>query len=80
MQPHSLPRGLQDQLKFGINNLALKPGGPDIGDRSTRRSWSKAAAAVGDRGWQAITVDLRGHGESGGSEEGDYSLTSLACH
>jgi pimeloyl-ACP methyl ester carboxylesterase len=59
------------------------PGAPAVvflhGAGQTRRSWSKAAAAVGDRGWQAITVDLRGHGESGWSEEGDYSLTSLAA-
>jgi pimeloyl-ACP methyl ester carboxylesterase len=34
------------------------------GGGQTRRSWGRAAAAVAERGWQAITVDLRGHGES----------------
>src|SRR6202048_306360 len=43
-----------------------------------RRSWGKAAAAVAERGWQAITVDLRGHGESDWSDGGDYRLTSFA--
>lgn len=49
------------------------------GGGQTRRSWSKVAAAVAKRGWQAITIDLRGHGESDWSAEGDYSLESLAA-
>ncbi|HEY9306099.1 MAG TPA: alpha/beta hydrolase [Mycobacterium sp.] len=48
------------------------------GGGQTRRSWGKAAAAVAERGWQAITVDLRGHGESDWSDGGDYRLTSFA--
>ena len=38
------------------------------GGGQTRRSWGTAAAAVAERGWQAITVDLRGHGESDWSD------------
>src|SRR5580693_383037 len=48
------------------------------GGGQTRRSWGKAAAAVAERGWQAVTVDLRGHGDSDWSEGGDYRLTSFA--
>src|ERR1700756_1978554 len=48
------------------------------GGGQTRRSWGKAAAAVAERGWQAVTVDLRGHGESDWSEGGDYRLPRLA--
>lgn len=48
------------------------------GGGQTRRSWGRAAAAVAERGWQAITVDLRGHGESDWSTEGDYRVTSFA--
>lgn len=49
------------------------------GGGQTRRSWSKVAAAVARRGWQAVTIDLRGHGESDWSADGDYSLNSLAA-
>ena len=49
------------------------------GGGQTRRWWGKAAAAVAERGWQAVTVDLRGHGESDWSEGGDYRLTSFAA-
>ena len=48
------------------------------GGGQTRRSWGRAAAAVAERGWQAITVDLRGHGESDWSKDGDYRVTSFA--
>jgi pimeloyl-ACP methyl ester carboxylesterase len=48
------------------------------GGGQTRRSWGRAAAAVAERGWQAITVDLRGHGESDWSDDGDYRVTSFA--
>ncbi|MEZ0381570.1 alpha/beta fold hydrolase [Mycobacterium sp. pW045] len=48
------------------------------GGGQTRRSWARAAAAVAERGWQAITVDLRGHGESDWASEGDYRLVSFA--
>ncbi|MGH3961615.1 alpha/beta fold hydrolase [Mycobacterium sp.] len=48
------------------------------GGGQTRRSWGQAAAAVAERGWQAVTVDLRGHGESDWSKAGDYRLISFA--
>jgi peroxiredoxin len=48
------------------------------GGGQTRRSWGRAAAAVAGRGWQAITVDFRGHGESDWSDEGDYRVVSFA--
>jgi pimeloyl-ACP methyl ester carboxylesterase len=48
------------------------------GGGQTRHSWGRAAAAVAERRWQAITVDLRGHGESDWSDEGDYRVVSFA--
>ena len=48
------------------------------GGGQTRRSWTRAAAAVAQRGWQAVTVDFRGHGESDWSSEGDYRVVAFA--
>jgi pimeloyl-ACP methyl ester carboxylesterase len=48
------------------------------GGGQTRRSWARAAAAVAERGWQAVTIDLRGHGESDWSKDGDYRVTTFA--
>lgn len=49
------------------------------GGGQTRRSWGGAAAAVAERGWQAVTVDFRGHGESDWSADGDYRVTTFAA-
>ena len=69
----------------GTRIVADRLGDPDApavvflhGGGQTRRSWGKAAAAVAERGWQAVTVDLRGHGDSDWSEGGDYRLISFA--
>ena len=48
------------------------------GGGQTRHSWGGAAAAVAARGWQGITVDLRGHGDSGWAADGDYRGVSFA--
>ncbi|MFV9633771.1 alpha/beta fold hydrolase [Mycobacterium neumannii] len=49
------------------------------GGGQTRRSWGRAAAAVAERGWQAVTVDFRGHGESDWSADGDYRVATFAA-
>ncbi|CAJ1496457.1 alpha/beta hydrolase [[Mycobacterium] kokjensenii] len=68
-----------------VRIIADRHGDPDAravvflhGGGQTRRSWGKAAAAVAERGWQAVTVDLRGHGESDWDEDGDYRLVRFA--
>lgn len=70
----------------GVRIVADRQGDPAAravvflhGGGQTRRSWGRAAAAVARRGYQAVTVDLRGHGESDWSAEGDYRVTSFAA-
>lgn len=48
------------------------------GGGQTRYSWGGTAARVAARGWQALTLDARGHGESDWCELGDYRLSSFA--
>jgi peroxiredoxin len=69
----------------GVRIAADRLGDPEAtavvflhGGGQTRRSWGRAAAAVAERGWQAITVDFRGHGESDWSEDGDYRVVTFA--
>jgi pimeloyl-ACP methyl ester carboxylesterase len=49
------------------------------GGGQTRYSWGGTADALADAGWQAITVDARGHGESEWPPDGDYRLFSFAA-
>jgi len=48
------------------------------GGGQTRHSWGGTAAEVARCGWQALTLDARGHGDSAWSDIGDYRLESFA--
>jgi pimeloyl-ACP methyl ester carboxylesterase len=79
------PESFSTHADDGVRIVADRIGDPTApavvflhGGGQTRRSWGRAAAAVAERGWQAVTVDLRGHGESDWSKDGDYRVTSFA--
>jgi non-heme chloroperoxidase len=44
------------------------------GGGQTRHSWGAALASLERAGYHAVSLDLRGHGDSGWSPEGDYGL------
>ncbi len=48
------------------------------GGGQTRHSWGSTAADLGSKGWYAVTVDLRGHGDSTWSPDGYYGLDRFA--
>ena len=48
------------------------------GGGQTRHSWGGTANVLADKGWRAITLDGRGHGESDWSPEQDYRLSAFA--
>lgn len=49
------------------------------GGGQTRHSWGSTAKFVADHGWRAITLDLRGHGDSEWAGNGDYSFTAFGA-
>jgi non-heme chloroperoxidase len=46
------------------------------GGGQTRHAWGGTTQALGDAGFLAITLDLRGHGDSDWAPDGDYSMGS----
>ena len=48
------------------------------GGGQTRHAWGRTAETLATRGWRAVTVDLRGHGDSGWSPDGLYGLDRFA--
>lgn len=66
------------------NRLACSHSGPEQGEPviflhgggQTRHAWQASIAALGDAGWHAISVDLRGHGDS--DWPGEYRIQHFA--
>lgn len=52
--------------------VLLLPGGGQ-----TRHAWGDTACRLAAEGWYAISLDLRGHGESDWPADGNYSLTAF---
>jgi non-heme chloroperoxidase len=49
------------------------------GGGQTRHAWGGTAAALARAGWRAVSLDLRGHGDSAWAPNGDYSFTSFGA-
>jgi pimeloyl-ACP methyl ester carboxylesterase len=49
------------------------------GGGQTRHSWGNAVSVLADRGFRAITMDLRGHGDSGWCPDANYELHANAA-
>ena len=47
------------------------------GGGQTRHAWGTTLAVLGER-WHALSVDLRGHGDSAWAPDGDYTLDAFA--
>ena len=63
-------------------DVAGDPGDPPAillhGGGQTRHSWGTTLHALADRGWHALAVDLRGHGDSEWAADGDYTLDAFS--
>jgi len=67
--------------------LAADAGGPVDGPTvvllhgggQTRHSWRGTWQLLVDNGWRALSVDLRGHGDSEWTKDGDYSHQAFAA-
>lgn len=48
------------------------------GGGQTRHSWHSTLHQLGRTGWYAVSMDLRGHGDSAWAPDGDYGLDAFA--
>jgi pimeloyl-ACP methyl ester carboxylesterase len=48
------------------------------GGGQTRHAWGGSAERIAKAGWRTISLDLRGHGESDWSPDGDYTIGAFA--
>jgi pimeloyl-ACP methyl ester carboxylesterase len=65
-----------------VGDVAGNPDDPAVvllhGGGQTRHSWSGAVEPLHDAGYFVVNIDLRGHGDSGWSPDGQYSPALLA--
>jgi pimeloyl-ACP methyl ester carboxylesterase len=65
-----------------VGDAAGDPADPPVlvwhGGGQTRHSWGTTLPILGDRGWRAYSLDLRGHGDSEWAADGDYTLDAFA--
>lgn len=77
----------QISLRGANLNLAADVAGPSDaptllflhGSGQTRQSWTGALAEATQRGYRALSLDLRGHGDSEWSPDGEYTLDKFAA-
>lgn len=48
------------------------------GGGQTRRAWKKISTLLAGRGFHAIAIDLRGHGDSEWARDGAYDIADFA--
>jgi pimeloyl-ACP methyl ester carboxylesterase len=80
------PRRLTFRLSVGIDLAADAYGDPSAtpvlflhGGGQTRHAWGGTAAAVAAAGFHALSLDLRGHGESDRAPGGDYTVEGFVA-
>lgn len=73
------------RMDDGVELVADAWGAPDHapalllhGGGQTRHAWKRTAAVLASHDYHAIAVDLRGHGDSGWSSDGNYSMDRFA--
>lgn len=80
-KPKKVTFEVKDRLKI-VGDAYGSPDNPAVlfahGGGQTRHAWGNTAALLAQRGWYAVAIDLRGHGDSSWHPQGDYRLDSFA--
>jgi pimeloyl-ACP methyl ester carboxylesterase len=72
----------RDGLRLAADVTGPDDGTPVLllhGGGQTRHSWSATAGVLAGKGWKAVSLDLRGHGDSEWDADGDYTMNAFAA-
>ena len=80
------PRLVRFEGFEGIHLVGDEWGDPDAwpvllmhGGGQTRHAWGGTAKTLAEHGWRAVSIDLRGHGDSEWALNSDYSFTAYSA-
>jgi len=71
-----------DELRLAGEGWGDPHGDPVLllpGGGQTRHAWGETAQRLAEQGWYAISLDLRGHGESEWAADGNYTLAAFVA-
>lgn len=81
MQPDPIEFTGHGGLKLAADSYGT-PGNQPVmfahGGGQTRHAWGNTAKTLANRGWHAICLDLRGHGDSGWCPDANYAIDAYA--
>jgi|CXWJ01.1.fsa_nt_gi pimeloyl-ACP methyl ester carboxylesterase len=72
---------ISQSLQIAADSFGPQHGRPVMlahGGGQTRHAWQACGKILGQHGYRAISLDLRGHGESDWAPDGDYSIERFA--
>lgn len=85
-QEHVSPQKIQYQISNDIKLVADAWGSSDApsvlllhGGGQTRFAWGGTAKTLASQGWYAVSLDLRGHGESTWAPDGNYNIDAYVA-
>lgn len=70
-----------NDIKLAVDAFGPEHGRPVLlahGGGQTRHAWQACGNVLGARGYHALCLDLRGHGESDWAPDGDYAIERFA--
>jgi len=77
LNPQRVSYQVNDGVKLEGDAWGVSDAAPVLllhGGGQTRHAWGGTARALAEQGWYAVAVDLRGHGDSGWSPDGNYQI------
>jgi non-heme chloroperoxidase len=80
ISPHTLTYTTDTGLRL-VGDAWGVPDAPPVlllhGGGQTRHAWGTTAHTLALRGWYAVSLDLRGHGDSDWAPDGDYTIDAF---
>src|SRR5215472_10398063 len=84
MKAIASPKVVEFRSPDGLNLRGDAWGNPDgqpvlllHGGGQTRNAWGETARVLAEHGYYALAIDLRGHGESDWSKDGQYGIAQF---